>query len=413
MRQNYYPELKDMKSKIGEFGGCFIPATLLPAINEMLEKFAEISQQESFRQELGQFQEEYVGRPTPLTEAKNLSRELGFNVWLKREDLTHTGSHKINNALGQALLAKRMGKNRIIAETGAGQHGVATATACVLLGMECVIYMGAKDCQRQQLNVFRMKMLGAKVIPIENGTKTLKDAISEAIRDWVTNVDTTYYLPGSAFGPHPYPTVVREFQKIIGLEAKAAFQKKMPGKLPSAVVACVGGGSNAIGLFYTFIDEQDVRLIGVEAEGEGISSGLHSVRLGKTTNTKPGVLHGCYSYLMQDQHGQVLETHSIASGLNYPMVGPAHAALWQQGRAEYYCATDEQAMAALEFLSRTEGIIPSLESAHAIAGLLKIQDSFQPDDHVIVNISSRGDKDMRSIFTREEAAHNFEELYNG
>lgn len=404
MNQNYYPELTDIQPKFGEFGGCFVPITLIPAIDEMVEKFAAICQQEDFLKELRQLLEEYVGRPTPLTEAKNLSRELGFNVWLKREDLAHTGAHKINNALGQALLARHMGKKRIIAETGAGQHGVATATACALLGMECVIYMGTVDCQRQQLNVFRMEMLGATVVPVENGTKTLKDAINEAIRDWVTNVDTTYYLLGSVLGPYPYPTVVREFQKIIGLEAKAAFQKKFPGKLPAAVVACVGGGSNAIGLFHTFIDEPNVRLIGVEAEGEGISSGRHSIRLDQTTNPKPGVLQGCHSYLMQDQNGQVLDTHSIAPGLDYAMVGPEHAALWQQGRAEYYYANDEQALSALKLLTRIEGIIPALESAHAIAGLIKIKDSFQPDDRVIVNISGRGDKDMMAIFAREKSS---------
>jgi len=396
------PNLCNMAAYQGAYGGCFIPETLIPGIYEMVKQFAHISQTNAFKQELQSLLVHYVGRPTPLSHAKNLSHELNFDIWLKREDLVHTGTNKINNALGQALLAKRMGKRRIIAETGAGQHGVATATVCSLLGLECVIYMGAKDVKRQQLNVFRMEILGAKVVAVEKGTKTLKDAINEAIRDLVGNIENTYYLIGSAIGPHPYPTVVREFQKIIGIEALEAFQQHFPEAYPTAVVACVGGGSNSIGLFHPFIDVPAVRLIGIEAEGEGINSGRHSVRLSKKENPKPGVLHGCFSYLIQDKHGQVLDTHSIAPGLNYAMGGPSHAQLWQDGRAEYHYASDDEALAGLKLLSLTEGIIPSLESAHAIAGLIKIKQTFSDTDRVIVNISGRGDKDMAYIFELEQ-----------
>lgn len=387
----------------GSYGGCFVPETLVPAIDEIVSQIDGITRSEEFRSELRSLLEEYVGRPTPLTHAANLSAQLGFDIWLKREDLAHTGAHKINNALGQALLAKRMGKKRIVAETGAGQHGVATATVCALLGLECIIYMGAVDVERQKLNVFRMEMLGATVVPVENGSATLKDAINQAIRDWVTNVDSTYYLLGSALGPHPYPVVVREFQKIIGIEAKQAFQRKFPGELPSAVVACVGGGSNAIGLFHTFIEEPGVRLIGIEAAGEGLESGRHSIRLATSVAPRAGVLQGCYSFMLQDAHGQVQETHSIAPGLDYAMVGPEHAQLWQNGRAEYYSVSDEEALAALKLLTRSEGIIPALESAHAIAGLVKLKDTFTRSDRVIVNISGRGDKDMMAIFERSRA----------
>ncbi|ATX77049.1 tryptophan synthase subunit beta [Reinekea forsetii] len=397
-----YASFSDMSAYYDAYGGCFIPETLMPAIDELIRQIEAITQQADFRDELSNLLATYVGRPTPLTYAKNLSDELGFQIWLKREDLAHTGAHKINNALGQALLAKRMGKHRIIAETGAGQHGVATATVCALLGLDCTIYIGSVDVERQKLNVFRMELLGAKVVPVENGTKTLKDAINEAIRDWVTNVDNTYYLLGSALGPHPYPKIVREFQKIIGIEAKQAFQSKFPGELPTAVVACVGGGSNAIGLFHTFIDEPSVRLIGIEAAGKGIESGQHSVRLAKGVQPKPGVLQGCYSFVLQNAEGQIQETHSIAPGLDYAMVGPEHAQLWQQGRAEYYSADDEQALAGLKLLTRTEGIIPALESAHAIAGLVQLSTTFNEQDRVIVNISGRGDKDMMAIFERSQ-----------
>nr|WP_263458433.1 tryptophan synthase subunit beta [Brenneria tiliae] len=391
-----------MSAYYGEYGGCFVPETLMPAIEEIVFQIDEITQSPDFKLQLCELLEEYVGRPTPLTFARNLSEHLGFNIWLKREDLAHTGAHKINNALGQALLAKKMGKTRIVAETGAGQHGVATATVCALLGLKCTIYMGAVDIARQKLNVFRMEMLGAIVVSVENGARTLKDAISEAIRDWVTNVADTYYLLGSALGPHPYPRIIREFQKIIGIEAKQAFQKKFPGELPKAVVACVGGGSNAIGLFHTFIDEPGVRLIGVEAAGEGIPSGHHSVRLADGVDTKPGVLQGCYSFLMQNSEGQVQETHSIAPGLDYAMVGPEHAHLWKKGRAEYVSASDDEALAALKLLTKLEGVIPALESAHAIAGLIKLKNTFLPRDKVIVNISGRGDKDMLAIFERDK-----------
>nr|WP_040439364.1 tryptophan synthase subunit beta [Algicola sagamiensis] len=402
MDETFYANFSDMASYYGAYGGCFVPETLMPAIEGIVNQIDEITRDEGFRSELRGLLEEYVGRPTPLTYAKNLSQELGFEIWLKREDLAHTGAHKINNALGQALLAKRMGKRRIIAETGAGQHGVATATVCALLGLDCTIYMGAVDVARQQLNVFRMEMLGATVVEVDNGTKTLKDAINEAIRDWVTHVDDTYYLLGSALGPHPYPVVVREFQKVIGIEAKQAFQSKFPGELPTAVVACVGGGSNAIGLFHTFIHDPSVRLIGIEAEGDGIQSGRHSVRLASSVDPKAGVLQGCYSFLMQNSDGQVEETHSIAPGLDYAMVGPEHAQLWQQKRAEYHSVKDEEALEGLKLLTRTEGIIPALESAHAIAGLVKLKDTFLQGDRVIVNISGRGDKDMMAIFERSK-----------
>lgn len=398
--QGQHPDFSDIAAYYGEWGGCFVPETLMPAIEELVSQIDQITSSEEFRDELRCLLEEYVGRPTPLTHAKNLSAKLGINIWLKREDLAHTGAHKINNALGQALLAKRMGKRRIVAETGAGQHGVATATVCALLGLECTIYMGSVDVERQRLNVFRMEMLGATVVPVDNGTKTLKDAINQAIRDWVTHVDNTYYLLGSALGPHPYPVMVREFQKVIGIEARQAFQRQFPGELPDAVVACVGGGSNAIGLFHTFIDEPGVRLIGIEAGGEGVASGRHSVRLAEGVTPSPGVLQGCYSYLLQDVYGQVQETHSIAPGLDYAMVGPEHARLWQAGRAEYFSVSDEEALEALKLLTRTEGVIPALESAHAIAGLVKIKDSFSQHDKVIVNISGRGDKDMMAIFER-------------
>lgn len=400
--ESAFASFSDMAAYYGAYGGCFVPETLMPAIDELANQINTITQQPEFRQELQTLLSDYVGRPTPLTHARNLSSELGFQIWLKREDLAHTGAHKINNALGQALLAKRMGKQRIIAETGAGQHGVATATVCALLGLDCTIYMGEVDVERQKLNVFRMEMLGAKVVAVNNGTRTLKDAINEAIRDWVTNVNDTYYLLGSALGPHPYPVIVREFQKVIGIEARQAFQRKFPGKLPTAVVACVGGGSNSIGLFHTFIDEPSVRLIGVEAAGSGINSGCHSVRLAQGVKPQPGVLQGCYSFLLQNSEGQVQETHSIAPGLDYAMVGPEHAQLWQQGRAEYLSADDEQALSGLKLLTRTEGIIPALESAHAIAGLVQLSNTFNEQDHVIVNISGRGDKDMMAIFERSQ-----------
>ena len=376
----------------GPFGGQFAPETLMPALAELEEAWAEAQADPEFHAELNGLLKNYVGRETPLTHAERLSDQLGgAQIWLKREDLAHTGAHKINNAIGQVLLAKRMGKPRIIAETGAGQHGVATATACARFGLECIVYMGAEDVRRQALNVFRMGLLGAEVVTVDSGARTLKDAINEAIRDWVTNVRTTHYLIGSAIGPHPYPMIVRELQSCIGLEAREQMQEKI-GKLPDVAVACVGGGSNAIGLFHPFLDDP-VRLIGVEAAGEG----LHARHAATLTAGSPGVLHGTRTYVLQDEHGQITEAHSISAGLDYPGVGPEHAWLMLTERAEYVSVTDDEALDGLQLLSETEGIIPALETAHAIAYAAKIAPRMSPDETILLGLSGRGDKDVEIV----------------
>ena len=376
----------------GPFGGQFAPETLMPALAELEEAWTEAQNDPEFRTELDDMLRDYVGRETPLTHAARLSEQLGgAQIWLKREDLAHTGAHKINNALGQVLLARRMGKPRIIAETGAGQHGVATATACARFGIECIVYMGEEDVRRQALNVFRMNLLGAEVVPVKSGARTLKDAINESIRDWVTNVRTTHYLIGSAIGPHPYPLIVRELQSCIGREAKEQLQEKI-GKLPDIALACVGGGSNAIGLFHPLIDDP-VRLIGVEAAGEGLEA-RHAATLSAGS---PGVLHGTRTYVLQDQHGQITEAHSISAGLDYPGVGPEHAWLMLTERAEYVSVTDDEALDGLKLLSETEGIIPALETAHAIAYAAKIAPAMSPDETILIGLSGRGDKDVEIV----------------
>ena len=381
----------------GRFGGAFVPETLVPAVQELEETYAKASVDPIFQEELRHLYHEYAGRPTPLTRAHRLSDALGgARIYLKREDLAHTGAHKINNALGQALLARRMGKHRVVAETGAGQHGVATATVCALLGLDCVVYMGTADIERQRLNVFRMRLLGAEVRAVSSGSCTLKDAINEAIRDWVSNVQTTHYLLGSALGPHPYPRIVRDFQRIIGDEARDQILAA-EGRLPDVLVACVGGGSNAIGLFYTFVEDRDVALVGVEAGGEGIASGRHAARFADPAMGRVGVLHGTQTYVLQDADGQIAATHSISAGLDYAAVGPEHAWLRDTGRAEYTYATDEEALLALRQLSELEGIIPALESAHAVAEAIKRAPCLRPDQLMIVNVSGRGDKDMPTV----------------
>ena len=382
-----------MKGYFGEFGGQYVPETLLPALQELENEFSAAWNDREFRDEFSSCLRDYVGRPSPLTHARRLSEHLGIEVWLKREDLNHTGSHKINNAIGQILLARRMGKQRIIAETGAGQHGVATATACALFGLPCAVYMGTRDIERQHMNVERMRLLGAEVVPVSSGSATLKDATSEAIRDWVTNVDTTYYLLGSAVGPHPYPTLVREFQRIIGEEARMQILEKTDS-LPRAVIACVGGGSNAIGIFSGFINDP-VELIGVEAYGDANVSHGASIHFGS-----PGVLHGARSYLLQDLDGQVLDTHSIAAGLDYPGVGPEHSFLSATRRARYELVDDRQALEAFRLLNRLEGIAPALESAHAI-GFLEQYAPGHEGATVLVNLSGRGDKDLHTVFQEE------------
>ncbi len=381
----------------GEFGGRFVPETIIPALDELEEAYAEAMADPEFHQELAYLQRTYTGRPTPITHAKRLSEYLGgAQIYLKREDLAHTGAHKINNALGQGLLAKRMGKKRIIAETGAGQHGVGTATAMALLGLDCHVYMGSVDIARQQPNVFRMKLLGANVIPVESGSKTLKDAINEAMRDWVTNVETTFYLLGSALGPHPYPMIVRDFQSVIGTEAREQIQE-MTGRLPDVCMACVGGGSNAIGLFHAFRDDEDVELIGIEAGGHGIESGEHASRFSDFDISRPGILHGTRSYVMQNSDGQIMETHSVSAGLDYPSVGPEHAHLRSLERAFYTMATDEEALEAFQKLSKLEGIIPALESSHAVAEVIKRAPKMPKDSVILVNLSGRGDKDLDTV----------------
>jgi len=384
---------KTRPGRYGEFGGQYLPETLMPAVAELEAAWLEARADRVFTDELARLLRDWVGRPTPLTDAPRLARAVGLpRVLLKREDLAHTGAHKINSAVGQALLAKRMGKRRIVAETGAGQHGVATAAACALLGLECIVYMGTVDARRQQANVFRMKLLGAEVREVEAGSRTLKDAVNEAIRDWVTNVRTTYYLLGSAIGPHPYPAMVRDFQSIIGTEARDQSVAAL-GRLPDAVVACVGGGSNAIGIFSAFLADKGVRLIGVEAGGEGIASGRHAASI---VGGAVGVLHGSRTLVLQDEHGQIRETHSVSAGLDYPGVGPEHAELARSGRVRYAARTDREALDAFALLSRTEGIIPALEPAHAIAELPAIARD-GADHAVLVCLSGRGDKDLEIV----------------
>lgn len=383
--------------KFGPYGGQFVPETLMPALIELEREFVSARNDPAFNQEFDKLMASFVGRPTPLTYAKRLSEKLGgAQIYLKREDLAHTGAHKINNALGQALLVKRMGKKRIVAETGAGQHGVASATAAALLGLECVVYMGSVDIARQEPNVFRMKLLGAEVRPVESGTKTLKDAINEAIRDWVTNVRDTHYLLGSALGPHPYPTIVREFQSVIGREAREQMLMDA-GRLPDTVIACVGGGSNAIGVFSGFVNDEAVELIGVEAGGSGIASGKHAARFGDATKARVGVIHGTRTYVLQDEDGQIAETHSVSAGLDYAAVGPEHAMLRDNERAFYTSATDEEALNAFQTLCHTEGIIPALESSHAIAEVIKKAPTMRKDQVILVNLSGRGDKDLNTV----------------
>ena len=383
--------------KFGPYGGQFVPETLMPALDELEAAYVAAREDPTFEQELAALWRDFVGRPTPLTYAKRLSEQLGgAQIYLKREDLAHTGAHKINNALGQALLVKRMGKKRVVAETGAGQHGVATATLGALLGLECVVYMGTVDIARQQPNVYRMKLLGAEVRPVESGSKTLKDAINEAIRDWVTNVRDTHYLLGSALGPHPYPTMVRDFQSIIGVEARRQVLE-MTGKLPDTLIACVGGGSNAIGLFHPFLHDEQVEMIGVEAGGSGVASGKHAARFGDPEKGRLGVIHGTRTYVLQDEDGQIADTHSISAGLDYAAVGPEHAYLRETERAYYTSVTDDEALAALQTLCRTEGIIPALESSHALAEVVKRAPTMRPDQIIVVNLSGRGDKDLNTI----------------
>ncbi len=381
------------QGRFGPYGGRYVPETLVAALDELVRVYEEAAADRAFQAELEHLLTTYAGRPTPLSEAPRLSERVGCRVLLKREDLTHTGAHKINNTLGQILLARRMGKQRIIAETGAGQHGVATATACAHFGLECVVYMGEEDMARQHLNVFRMELLGATVVPVGSGTRTLKDATNEALRDWVATVTTTHYVIGSVVGPDPFPRMVRDFQSVIGREARAQVLDRV-GKLPEWVVACVGGGSNAIGMFHAFLDDSDVRLVGVEAGGDGVESGRHAASLSAGT---PGVLHGSLSYVLQDTDGQVLPAHSIAAGLDYPGVGPEHAYLRDSGRVQYYTVTDREAIEAFYALGRTEGILPALESAHALAWVLDSADRWSASDVVLFTLSGRGDKDVAHV----------------
>jgi len=382
------------KAKFGEFGGQYVPEAVMQALIELEKEFNKIRNDQQFMEEYRYYLREYDGRPTPLYYAENLTRTLGgAKIYLKREDLNHTGAHKINNALGQVLLAKRMEKKRIIAETGAGQHGVATATVAALFGMECEIFMGAEDVQRQRLNVFRMGLLGAKVRSVTSGSSTLKDAVNEAIKDWVEHIDNTFYLIGSAVGPHPYPLMVREFQKVIGEEAREQILQK-EGRLPDYVLACVGGGSNAIGIFYPFVQDTQVQLIGVEAAGKGLDTNLHAATFNRGT---VGIIHGMKTYLLQSPDGEITEPYSVAAGLDYPGVGPEHSYLKNIGRAKYESATDEEALAAFELLSRVEGIIPALESSHALAYAIKLAQKLSKDQIIIVNLSGRGDKDVQQV----------------
>jgi tryptophan synthase beta chain len=379
--------------RFGAFGGRYVPETLIPALDELERAYASARSDPSFRAELESLLNKYVGRPSPLSSAPRFSERVGAAVWLKREDLNHTGAHKINNVLGQALLARRMGKRRIIAETGAGQHGVATATVCARFGMQCVVYMGEEDMRRQALNVYRMRLMGAQVIPVTSGTRTLKDATSEAIRDWVASVNDSHYIIGSVVGPAPYPRLVRDLQAVIGHEAREQMLTEA-GRLPSTVVACVGGGSNAIGIFHAFVPDTDVELVGVEAAGEGLDTQHHAASLSRG---RPGVLHGSLSYLLQDSHGQVHPAHSISAGLDYPGVGPEHAYLKETGRARYVAVSDQDAVAGFELLARLEGIIPALETAHAVAWIDAQRGQWEPDSHVLLCVSGRGDKDVAHV----------------
>ncbi len=387
-------ELPDQSGRYGQFGGRYVPEVLMPAINELEESYRQVQSDNKFQTELSQLLINFVGRPTELYFASNLTERFGgAKIFLKREDLAHTGAHKINNALGQGLLARKMGKTRIIAETGAGQHGVATATVCAKLGLDCVVYMGEEDIRRQALNVFRMKLLGAEVISVDSGSKTLKDAINEAMRDWVTNVNDSYYLIGSVVGPHPYPMIVRDFQKIIGLETRKQILEQM-GKLPDYLIACVGGGSNAMGLFYDFIGDKEVRLVGVEAGGEGIESGRHSSTISAGSI---GVLHGSMSYLIQNEDGQIVETHSISAGLDYPGVGPEHSWLNDSERASYVSVDDSQALEGFKLMCELEGIIPALEPAHAIYYVSQLAPTLKKEQIIVIGLSGRGDKDMETV----------------
>ncbi|MEK6725969.1 MAG: tryptophan synthase subunit beta [Deltaproteobacteria bacterium] len=386
--------MPDKKGHFGIYGGRYVPETLMPALIELTKVYERFKKDKEFRKELAYYLREFVGRATPLYHAERLTKRLGgARIYLKREDLCHTGAHKINNVVGQVLLARKLGKKRIIAETGAGQHGVATATGAAMFGLECEIYMGAEDVKRQSLNVFRMKLLGAKVNRVDIGTRTLKDAISEALRDWTTNVRTTHYIMGTVFGPHPYPVMVRDFQSVIGKEARKQIME-LEGKLPDLLIACVGGGSNAMGLFYPFMKDKGVKMTGVEAGGEGIKSGRHAARF---AGGSLGVLQGTKSYLLQDENGQVLETHSVSAGLDYASVGPEHAYLRDQGRIDYTYATDDEALKAFELLSKEEGIIPALESAHAVAYAVKAAPKMKKNQVIIVNLSGRGDKDVMHV----------------
>ncbi len=390
MKLSNYP----VEGKFGKFGGRFVPEILMEAITELEKTYGKVKKDPAFKKELNYYLAEFVGRPTPLYFAENLTKTLGgAKIYLKREDLAHGGAHKINNTIGQTLLAKRMGKTRVIAETGAGQHGVATAIACAALGLKAEVYMGTEDCERQRLNVFRMKLLGAKVHPVDSGSKTLKDSINEAFRDWVTNIETTYYLIGSVVGPHPYPLIVRDFQSVIGNELKAQFKQK-EGKLPDALVACVGGGSNAIGTFYSFEDHKQVALHGVEAAGAGIKTGKHAASLGAGSE---GVFHGMLTYVLQDKNGQIASTHSVSAGLDYPGVGPEHSFLKISKRAQYASITDKEAVDAFLTLSKQEGILPALESSHAIAYAMKLAPKMKKTQTIVVTLSGRGDKDVETI----------------
>ncbi len=395
----------DAQGHFGQYGGRFVPETLMAPLEELTAAYESARNDESFQTELDQLLRDYAGRPTPLFFAKRLTEHCGgARIYLKREDLLHTGAHKINNTLGQILLARRMGKRRVIAETGAGQHGVATATVCALFDLQCVVYMGAEDMKRQALNVFRMQLLGAEVRKVDAGSKTLKDAINEALRDWVTDVADSYYLLGSALGPHPYPSMVRDFQSVIGREAREQILEK-ENRLPDCLIACVGGGSNSIGLFHPFLEDKSVRMVGVEAGGVGNQLGQHAARFNENGGGRPGVLQGTMSYLLQDDRGQVATTHSISAGLDYPSIGPEHAFLHDAGRVEYTSVTDDEALAAFQALSKLEGIIPALESAHAVAHALRVAPGMKSDQVVIVNLSGRGDKDVdavRSKLTTED-----------
>ena len=389
--------LPDEQGHFGPYGGVFVAETLMHALDELRTQYELMRKDPAFVAEFASELKHYVGRPSPVYHARRLSQHCGgAQIWLKREDLNHTGAHKINNTIGQALLARRMGKKRIIAETGAGQHGVASATVAARFGMECVVYMGSEDMKRQSMNVFRMKLLGAMVVPVESGSKTLKDALNEAMRDWVTNVENTFYIIGTVAGPHPYPMMVRDFNSVVGRELRTQMPDAI-GRQPDAILACVGGGSNAIGAFYPYIEDKDVRLIGVEAGGLGLASGKHAATL---CTGKPGVLHGNRTYLIQDENGQIIETHSISAGLDYPGVGPEHAWLKDSGRAEYVAITDDEALNAFHTLTRMEGIMPALESAHAVAHAMKLAPTLSKDKVLLVNLSGRGDKDMNTVAER-------------